>query len=74
MSKSRSTTHRGLLEASEEVVVLHLEDVLLVVVADRQTRRLRRHLGLGGLLLRHERRPRRRLRDLDARQSRFLQE
>ena len=66
--------YRGLFEASEEVVVLHLEDVLLVVVRYGQPRRLGRHLGLRGLLLRHERRARRRLRDLDARQSRFLKE
>ena len=54
--------------------MLHLEDVFLVVVVDGQPRRLGRHLGLGRLLLGHERRTRRRLRDLDARQSCFLQE
>ena len=40
-SKLLPPPYRGLFEASEEVVVLHLEDVLLVVVRDGQPRSLR---------------------------------
>ena len=66
------STHCRLLQASEEVVVLHLEDVLPAVLVHRQPGRPRRHLGLGGLLLRHERGPRGRFGNLDSGQAGFL--
>ena len=67
-------THRGLLEAAQQVVVLQLEDVLVHVVVQADARLLRRQPRLRRALLGHERRAARRLRDLDPRQPRFLQQ
>ena len=67
-------THRGLLEAAQQVVVLQLEDVLVHVVVQADARLLRRQPRLRRALLSHERRAARRLRDLDPGQPRFLQQ
>ena len=66
-------SYRGLLQASEEVVVLELEDVLVGVLLHLQPRLLGRYSRLGRPLLRHESGPAGRLRYLDARQPGFLQ-
>ena len=67
------TTHRGLLEAAQEVVVLQLEDVLVHVVVQTDARLLRRQPSLRRALLGHERRAARRLCDLDPGKPRFLE-
>ncbi len=56
----------------EEVVVLHLEYVLLLVLVHGHPRRPRRHLGLGRLLLGDEGRAAGGLGDLDPGQTGFL--
>ena len=67
-------THRGLLEAAQQVVVLQLEDVLVHVVVQADARLLRRQPRLRRALLGHERRAARRLRDLDPGEPRFLKQ
>ena len=66
-------THRGLLEAAQEVVVLQLEDVLVHVVVQTDARLLRRQPSLRRAFLGHERRAARRLCDLDPGKPRFLE-
>ena len=66
-------THRGLLEAAQEVVVLQLEDVLVHVVVQTDARLLRRQPSLRRAFLGHEGRAARRLRDLDPGKPRFLE-
>ena len=67
------TTHRGLLEAAQEVVVLQLEDVLVHVVVQTDARLLRRQPSLRRALLGHEGRAARGLCDLDPGKPRFLE-
>lgn len=67
-------THRRLLEASQQVMMLQLEYVLrLVVLVGLETALLGGEPRLGGLLFANERGAARRLGDPDSRQSRFLQ-
>ena len=71
-SESDLLPHRGLFEAPEQMVVLHLEDVLLAVVVHGHSRGPGGHLGLGGLLLGDEGRTGGGLGDLDAGQTGLL--
>lgn len=65
-------TYRSLLEASQQMMMLQLEDVFLPVVACVLAAQLRRKSRLRGLLFTHERSATRRLRDPNSRQSGFL--
>lgn len=69
----RPQTDRCLLEAAQEVVMLHLEDVLLLgELVHLEAALLGRQPRLSRLLLGHERRTRRRLGDSDAGEAGLL--
>ena len=65
-------THRGLLEAAQEVVVLQLEDVLVHVVVQTDARLLHRQPSLRRALLGNKSSSARCLGNLDPGKPRFL--